>query len=343
MTPGQEAALAGYLRQRVRGIRGVIDVQPLSGGQSNPTFRVRSDGRSYVVRKQPEGELLPSAHAMDREYRVITALAVTDVPVPRAHCYCEDRSIIGTPFFVMDFADGRHFWDPSLPELDGEGRAALWDDINSVIARLHKLDYMALGLADFGKPGNYFERQTRRWTKQYLASATCTIESMDRLIEWLPLNVIPDETSSIVHGDFRLDNLIVHPVEPRVIAVLDWELSTLGHPLADFSYHVMAWRLTHAEFRGMAGEDFAALHIPTERDYVERYRIRTGRDHIDPRSWEFCIVFSMFRLAAILQGIAGRALSGTSTDARAAAVGARARAIGDAAWRQVERIAGRRA
>ncbi|HTQ01649.1 MAG TPA: phosphotransferase family protein [Casimicrobiaceae bacterium] len=335
-----EAALGEYLRAHAPGIRGPLAVERLSGGQSNPTYRLRADSGSYVLRKQPDGELLPSAHAVDREYRVITALARTDVPVPRTYCYCDDRSVIGTPFFVMEFADGRHFWDPALPELDAASRAALWDDINSVIGRLHSVDYAAIGLADYGKPGSYFERQIGRWSKQYRASETEKIDSMDRLIEWLPHNVIADPASSLVHGDFRLDNLIVHPTEPRVIAVLDWELSTLGHPLADLSYHVMVWRLTPGQFRGMAGSDFAALSIPTERDYLERYCVRTGRERIDPRDWEFCVVFSMFRLAAIMQGIAKRVLTGTSADAGAADVGRRARAIADIAWRQVESIGG---
>jgi aminoglycoside phosphotransferase (APT) family kinase protein len=335
-----EAALREYLRDRVPGCSGPFSLEPLSGGQSNPTFRLRADGKSYVLRKQPEGELLPSAHAVDREYRVITALGRTDVPVPRTYGYCEDRSVVGTPFFVMDFADGRHFWDPALPELDAVSRAALWDDINSVIARLHRVDYAAIGLADYGKPGNYFERQIGRWTRQYRASETGTIASMERLIEWLPGNVIADHASSIVHGDFRLDNLIVHATEPRVIAVLDWELSTLGHPLADLSYHVMAWRLTQEQFRGMAGKDLAALRIPGELEYVERYCARTDRERLDRRDWEFCVVFSMFRLAAILQGIAGGALTGTAADAGAADVGGRARVIADVAWRQVEALGG---
>ena len=333
-----EAALAEYLRHRVPGVSGPVNVEPLIGGQSNPTFRLRTDGRSFVLRKQPEGDLLPSAHAVDREYRVITAVGDTGVPVPRTYCLCEDRSVIGTPFFVMDFADGRHFWDPALPELDTGQRAALWDDINAIIARLHDVDYAAIGLGDFGKPGNYFERQIGRWSRQYRASETETIDAMDRLIEWLPHNIIADDATAVVHGDFRLDNLIVHATEPRVIAVLDWELSTLGHPLADFSYHVMVWRLSQEQFRGMAGKDLAALGIPTERQYVDRYCARTGRDRIEPRDWEFCIVFSMFRLAAIMQGIAKRALVGTSADAGAADVGRRARIIAEIAWRQVESI-----
>jgi aminoglycoside phosphotransferase (APT) family kinase protein len=330
--------LAAYLREHAPQVRGPIAIEPLTGGQSNPTYRLRADGRSYVLRKQPEGDLLPSAHAVDREYRVITALRDSAVPVPRTLCYCDDRGVVGTPFFVMEFAEGRQFWDPALPELDARHRAALWDDINAVIARLHAVDYAAIGLGDYGKPGSYFERQIGRWSKQYRASETEAIEAMDRLIDWLPRNIIDDDASSIVHGDFRLDNLIVHPTEPRVIAVLDWELSTLGHPLADFSYHAMVWRVTQAQFRGMAGNDFAALGIPTEREYVERYCARAGRERIEPREWEFCVVFSMFRLAAILQGIAKRALVGTSADAGAADVGRRARVIAEVAWHQVERM-----
>ena len=330
------AALAEYLRDCVPEIRGPMSIEPLSGGQSNPTFRLRADGRSYVLRKQPEGELLPSAHAVDREYRVITALGRTDVPVPRTYCYCDDRSIIGTPFFVMEFANGRQFWDPALPELDAASRSALWDDINSVIARLHNVDYAAIGLGDYGRPGNYFERQIGRWSRQYRASETEPIAAMDRLIEWLPRNIIADDASAIVHGDFRLDNLVVHPIEPRVIAVLDWELSTLGHPLADFSYHAMAWRLTYEQFRGMEGKALGMLGIPSEQAYVERYCARTGRRGIERRDWEFCIAFSMFRLAAILQGIAQRALAGTAADAGAANVGRQARVVADIAWRQVE-------
>jgi len=328
--------LRDYLQDHLPEAEGPLHVEALEGGQSNPTYRLRFGQRSYVLRKQPEGDLLPSAHAVDREYRVITALGRSDVPVPATYCYCDDRSVAGTPFFVMDFVAGRHFWNPALPELGGEERSALWDDINSVIARLHNVDYDEIGLSDFGKPGNYFARQIGRWTKQYRASETGRIEAMDRLIEWLPGNIIEDDDSSIVHGDFRLDNLIVHPSEPRVIAVLDWELSTLGHPLADFSYHAMVWRLTQEQFRGMAGKDFARLSIPTERDYVDAYCIRTGRDGIDPAAWEFCVVFSMFRLAAILQGIAKRAVAGTSADKDAAEVGARARGIAEVAWRQVE-------
>lgn len=335
-----ESGLHDYLRDKLPAASGAMIMEALAGGQSNPTYRLRFDDATYVLRKQPEGELLPSAHAVDREYRVMRALASSGVPVPRTYCFCDDRTLIGTPFFVMEFAAGRQFWDPALPELDAADRAALWDDINRVLVALHTVDYAALGLADYGRPGNYFERQVGRWTKQYRAAETETIESMDRLIEWLPRHVLASDDSAIVHGDFRIDNLIVHPVEPRVIAVLDWELSTLGHPLADLSYHVMAWRLTQAQFRGMAGNDLAQLGIPSESAYVARYCERAGRARIDPADWEFCVAFSMFRLAAILQGIARRAQLGNSADRNAAEVGARARTIADVAWRQVERIGG---
>ena len=341
MSLRNEARLIEYLRARVPGIADPIAIEPIQGGQSNPTFRVTSAAGQYVLRKQPDGELLPSAHAVDREYRVMTALAGTGVPVPPTYAFCDDRSLVGTPFFVMGFAQGRQFWNPALPELSTADRTALWDDINAVIARLHSVEYAAIGLADYGKPGNYFERQIGRWSKQYRASETESIPSMDRLIEWLPHNIVADQASSIVHGDFRLDNLIVHPTEPRVVAVLDWELSTLGHPLADFAYHVMAWRLSREQFRGMAGEDLAALGIPSERAYVERYCERTGRPPIDPRDWEFCVVFSMFRLAAILQGIAKRAVLGNSADPDAVNVGKGARVIADVAWRTVETLESR--
>ncbi len=335
-----EHALGEYLRTELPAATGPLVIEALAGGQSNPTYRLRWGEHAYVLRKQPEGELLPSAHAVDREYRVMTALAGTDVPVPRTYCYCDDRSLVGTPFFVMEFAAGRQFWNPALPELPAAQRTALWDDINRVLAALHRVDYAAIGLADYGRPGNYFERQVARWTKQYRAAETLTIDSMDRLIEWLPQHVLASEESAIVHGDFRIDNLIVHPTEPRVIAILDWELSTLGHPLADLSYHVMAWRLTQDQFRGMGGHDFRALGIPTEEEYVATYCRRTGRAAIDPVAWEFCVAFSMFRLAAILQGIAKRAQLGNSADRNAAEVGARARTIADVAWGQVQRLGG---
>lgn len=330
--------LDDYLRRHVAGYQGPLRVEQFKGGQSNPTFRLSAGGRHYVLRKKPAGALLPSAHAVDREYRVITALRGTDVPVPLTYCYCDDASIIGTPFYVMDCVDGRVFWDPALPELSRADRSALWDDVNRVVAALHSLRPAEVGLADYGRPGNYFERQIARWAKQYRASQTEPIDAMDRLIDWLPAHMPLEDETRIVHGDLRLDNLIIHPTLPRVAAVLDWELSTLGHPLADLSYHVMTWRLTAEQFRGMAGADLAALGIPAEADYVQRYCERTGREPIDPQQWEFHLAFSMFRLAAILQGIAKRVLDGTASSASAAETGRRARPIAEAAWRQVRAL-----
>ncbi len=332
------AALEHWLVAHVAGYRGPLQVERFAGGQSNPTYRLTAANGRYVLRKKPDGVLLPSAHAVDREYRVMTALRDTPVPVPRTFGFCDDASVIGTPFFVMDCVEGRIFWDPALPELSRDERAALWDDINRVVAELHRVDVDAAGLADFGRPGNYFERQIARWTRQYRASETGTIEAMDRLIEWLPAHVPAGDETTIVHGDLRLDNMIVHPTEPRVVALLDWELSTLGHPLADFSYHVMTWRLSAAQFRGMAGKDLAALGIPGEAAYVAAYCARSERATIEPAAWEFYIAFSMFRLAAILQGIARRAEEGTASSAEAVETGRKARPIAELAWANACRV-----
>jgi aminoglycoside phosphotransferase (APT) family kinase protein len=332
-----KAALEPYLRANIPDFGGAFELEPLSGGQSNPTFVIKLDGtRRYVLRKKPDGALLPSAHAVDREFRVMAALKQTDVPVPRMAVLCDDPSIIGTIFFVMDYADGRIFWDPALPGLTNAERGALYAEMNRVIAALHTVDYSGIGLADFGKPGSYFARQIARWSRQYRASETRRIDSMENLIAWLPENIPADDETTLVHGDFRLDNMIFHPTEPRIIAVLDWELSTLGHPLADFAYHMLPWRLRPDEFRGMAGVDIAALGIPSEAEYLALYRRTTGRAAIDPRDWDFCLVYNMFRLAAIRQGILRRALDGNAADPNAAEVGGRAGDTSDAAWRLVE-------
>ena len=331
-------ALEAWLSEHVAGFRGPLQIERFAGGQSNPTYRLSAPSGRYVLRKKPEGALLPSAHAVDREYRVMTALRDTPVPVPRTFGYCADAAVIGTPFFVMDCVEGRIFWDPSLPELSRAERGALWDDVNRVVAALHRVDVAAAGLADYGRPGNYFERQIARWTRQYRASEMAPIEAMDRLIEWLPAHVPKSDETTLVHGDLRLDNLIVHPSEPRVVAVLDWELSTLGHPLADLSYHVMTWRLTSGQFRGMAGQDLAALGIADEAAYVAAYCARAGRAPIDRATWEFAMAFSMFRLAAILQGIARRAEDGTAASSEAVEAGRRARPIADVAWQQVQSL-----
>ena len=330
--------LAQWMQTHVEGFSGSLEVEQFKGGQSNPTFLLRDAARKYVLRRKPPGKLLPSAHAVDREYRVISALAGTGVPVARTWALCEDDTVIGTMFYIMDCVDGRILWDPSLPGMTAAGRGAVFEEMNRVIAALHQVDYMAAGLAGYGKPDKYLERQVARWSKQYRASETEKIEAMDKLIDWLPQNIPPGEETSIVHGDFRLDNMVFHPTEPRILAVLDWELSTLGHPLADFAYHCMSWRLSPAQFRGLAGNDLAALGIPAEADYVAAYCRRTGRPPIPPREWEYYIAFNMFRLAGILQGIMARALQGNASSAEAIETGKRARPLAEEAWRQVERL-----
>jgi aminoglycoside phosphotransferase (APT) family kinase protein len=331
-------SLAAWMKAHVAGFSGDLQVEKFKGGQSNPTFMLSAGGRKYVMRRKPPGKLLPSAHAVDREYKVISALAGTDVPVAKTWALCEDDSIVGTMFYIMDCVDGRIMWDPALPGMNPVERAAIFDEMNRVIAALHKVDYTAVGLADYGKPGSYFARQIDRWSKQYRASETEKIEAMDKLIEWLPQNIPAGDETSIVHGDFRLDNTVFHPTEPRMLAVLDWELSTLGHPLADFAYHCMTWRLSPGQFRGLAGNDLAALGIPSEAEYVAAYCQRTGRAPIPPRDWEFCMAFNMFRLAGILQGIMARALQGNASSAEAIETGKRARPLAEEAWRQVERL-----
>jgi aminoglycoside phosphotransferase (APT) family kinase protein len=330
------AALERYLQAHVDGFSGPMEVTQFKGGQSNPTFLLSAGTKKYVMRRKPPGKLLPSAHAVEREYRVLTALATTDVPVPRTYVLCEDESVIGTTFYVMDFVSGRVFWEPTLPRLSAAERAAVYDAMNDVIARLHRVDPGAVGLSDYGKPGNYFARQIARWTKQYQASETQPIEAMDKLIAWLPAHVPPGDEVSIVHGDYRLDNMVFHETEPRVLAILDWELSTLGHPLADFSNNCMQWRLGLDTGRGLAGEDLRSLGIPSEEEYVAAYCRRTGRRAIS--HWDFCLAYNMFRLAAILQGIAGRIQQGTAASAHAVQTAAMARPIAEHAWRIVDSL-----
>ena len=330
-------ALEDYLRQRLPEWRGPLAVEQFRGGQSNPTYKLTAGRDHYVLRRKPPGKLLPSAHAIEREYRVITALRDCDVPVPRTHCLCEDDTVIGTAFYVMEFVDGRVFWDPTLPGMQPSARRSIFNAMNRVIAALHSVDYVRIGLADYGKPGNYFARQIDRWSRQYKASQTEPIDAMDRLIEWLPRHIPTDDRTSIVHGDFRLDNLIFHPTEPRMLAVLDWELSTLGHPLADFSYHLMAWRLGGDEFRGLRGADLRALGIPSQDEYVQWYLERTGTtDRPTPEQWSFYLAYNAFRLAAILQGVMGRAVAGNAASARAVEAGKRARPIAELGWKEVE-------
>ena len=330
------ANLERYLRDHVEGFPGNLEVEQFKGGQSNPTFMLKAGPRRYVLRRKPPGKLLPSAHAVDREHRVITALHASGFPVAKTYCLCMDDAVIGTAFYVMDYVAGRVLWEPSLPHLPKDQRGAYFDELNRVIALLHSLDYASIGLSDYGKPGNYIERQINRWTKQYRASETERIEAMENLIEWLPKNIPAGDETTIVHGDYRMDNVMFHPTEPKILAVLDWELSTLGHPLADFSYHCMTWRLTPGQFRGMMGVDFKALGIPTEQEYVESYCRRTGRDGIP--NWDFYMAYNMFRLAGILQGIMGRVKDGTAASAYAMEQGKRARPMAEAGWQQVEKI-----
>lgn len=311
-------SLGDYLSQQIPGFEGPLSAEKFPGGQSNPTFKLTAGGTSYVLRRKPPGELLKSAHAVDREYRVISALQDTDVPVPKTFVLCEDDSVIGSMFYVMEYLEGRILWDPTLPEARDNGeRAAIYDAMNQTMAALHNVDVEAVGLADFGRPGNYFERQVGRWSKQYRASETQHIAAMETLMEWLPANMPEDDgTVSLVHGDYRLDNMMFHALEPRVIALLDWELSTLGHPLADLANQCMAWMLPRdGGVAGLQGIDRKALGIPSDEEYIARYCERTGRDGID--NWNFYIVFSLFRLAAILQGIVKRAQIGTASSAEA--------------------------
>ena len=331
------ARLEAFLAERIPGFAGPLAVEQFSGGQSNPTFLLTTPRARYVMRSKPApaAKLLPSAHAVDREHRVITALGRTGVPVPRTFCLSEDESVIGRAFYVMDYVAGRVLWEQSLPGMTASERTAIYDEMNRVIAQLHRVDYRDAGLADFGRPGNYLARQIDRWMKQYRASETERMIEMDRLIEWLPGAIPPGDETSIVHGDYRLDNLVFHPTEPRILAILDWELSTLGHPLADFSYHCMSWHIPPEQFRGIAGLDLASLGIPAEAEYIAAYCRRTGRARID--HWDFYLAYNMFRLAAILQGIMKRALDGTAASREAADAGKRARPMAELGWRYAQR------
>jgi aminoglycoside phosphotransferase (APT) family kinase protein len=310
--------LAGYLRARLPGLAGAMTALPIAGGQSNPTFRLRFADRDLVLRKQPAGELLPSAHAVDREFRIQQALAGSGVPVPRMEHFCDDRAVIGTLFYIMEALDGRVFKDPALPGLEPCERAAIYDSMNEVLARLHVVDWRAIGLEGFGRPGSYFARQINRWTRQWQASKTREIPEIEQLIAWLPEHVPARDETTIVHGDYRLGNLMLHPREPCVIALLDWELSTLGHPLADLAYNCVVYRAAADDYGGLLGLDLEALGIPSEQDYVARYCARTGRaDGITP----FHLAFSMFRFAVIFEGIAARARAGIAAAADAEEVG----------------------
>jgi aminoglycoside phosphotransferase (APT) family kinase protein len=344
------AVLEAWLTKHLPGFAGPLKVEQFKGGQSNPTYKLLTPARHYVMRSKPGpvAKLLPSAHAIEREFRVMKALAGTDVPVARMDVLCEDESVIGRAFFVMECVEGRVMWEQALPGLTTPQRAAIYDEMNRVIAALHSVDVAAVGLADYGKPGNYFERQIGRWGKQYQASITEPIVEMDRLIDWLPAHMPAgardDGHVSVVHGDYRLDNLIFRAGEPRIAAVLDWELSTLGHPLADFSYHCMSWHIPPGTFRGIGGLDLASLGIPSEHEYVRRYceRVnaaagaRTGQRR-DPDQlmgeWNFYLAYNLFRLASITQGIAKRVVDGIASSAQARATGSATRPLAEMAWK----------
>jgi aminoglycoside phosphotransferase (APT) family kinase protein len=318
----------------VESFRGPLAVSQFKGGQSNPTYLLEAESGKYVLRRKPPGKLLRSAHAVDREYRIISALYAAGFPVPRPYLLCEDGEIIGTMFFIMEYVDGRIFWDLDLPDADPAYRAALYGDVNKTIAKLHSYDYESLGLQDFGKPGNYFARQISRWSEQYRASEIAPVRSMDALIGWLPENIPEDESTTIVHGDFRLDNMIVHPTEPRVTAVLDWELATVGHPLADFTYHLMAWQMPDIGIgsTGLLAKDLATLGIPDEESYTAQYCEHTGRDKGIANRY-FYSAFNFFRLAAILQGIAGRVRDGTAASAHAGQAAQAVAPLADLGWK----------
>ncbi|MBM3366174.1 MAG: phosphotransferase family protein [Betaproteobacteria bacterium] len=311
-------ALAAYLRQHVEGFAGQLQLERFSGGQSNPTYKLSAGGQHYVLRTKPAPAslLLPSAHAIDREFRVMDALSRVGFPVAKQYVLCLDESVIGRSFYVMEFIEGRVLWDQSLPGMSPSERAAIYDEMNRVIALLHRVDYQAIGLESYGKPGNYFARQIDRWTRQYKAAETEHIPAMESLIEWLPLHIPDGDMTTIVHGDYRLDNMIFHPTEPRILAVLDWELSTLGHPLADFSYHCMSWHIAPGVYRGIAGLDLESLGIPNEKDYIARYSERTGIS-IRAEDFRFYLAYNLFRMAGILQGIMKRYQDGTAASEEA--------------------------
>jgi aminoglycoside phosphotransferase (APT) family kinase protein len=335
-----EDKLCAYLKKELKGFSGELDVRQFGHGQSNPTYLLLdvSNQKEYVLRKKPPGKLLPSAHAVDREYRILKALQKTDVPVPETHVFCEDASVVGTPFYIMERVKGRIFRDAAAPDVSGpKERRLIFDAMNDTLVKIHRVDWRAMGLESFGKPGNYMARQVSKWTRQYTASKTDSIQSMDRLINWLAENIPQDTTSTIVHGDFRIENLIFHPNKSRVLAVLDWELSTLGHPLADLAFNCMGYHIpaSASPTLGLAGIDFAAKGIPTESEFVAAYCRRTGRKEIP--DWTFFMAFGLFRMAAIVQGVYRRGLDGIASSANAKTYGSYVQFLAEAAWNLVKK------
>ena len=338
---GQEidaGRLDAWMRANVDGYAGPLTIAQFKGGQSNPTYKLTTPRQTYVLRRKPPGVLLPSAHAVDREYKVITALHGQGFPAPRTFGLCTDDAVIGTWFYIMDCVEGRVIWDATFPDVSREERPKYFDAMNATIAQLHMIDVAQAGLSDFGKPGNYFARQIGRWSRQYLEDTDAgRVPAMDRLVEWLPNNIPPGDEVSVVHGDYRCDNMIFHPTEPRVLAVLDWELSTLGHPLADFSYHLMMYRMPQAATAGLAGYDLAALNIPSEADYVADYCARTGRSGGIP-DVDFYVAYNLFRLGGIIHGIRGRVIRGTAASAHAKKTAEGVEMLADLAWAQAEKV-----
>ena len=329
--------LTAWMQANVEGFAGPLTIEQFKGGQSNPTYKLITPGQNYVLRRKPPGQLLPSAHAVDREYKVITALHAQGFPAARTFGLCQDNDVIGTWFYIMDCVDGRVIWDTTFPSVPREERRAYFDAMNQTMAELHMIDPVAAGLGDFGKPGNYFARQIGRWSKQYLEDTDAgRYPAMDKLVEWLPANIPAGDEVSIVHGDYRCDNMIFHPTEPKVLAVLDWELSTLGHPLADFSYHLMMYRMPPSTTTGLVGNDLAAMGLPTEAEYVDAYCRRTGRDGIP--DIDFYVAYNMFRLAGIIHGIKGRVIRGTATSAHAKKSAEGFEALADLAWDQARKL-----
>jgi len=329
--------LAAHLEQHLPEFRGPLEVKQFQGGQSNPTYLLTTPTARYVMRSKPgpAAKLLPSAHAVEREFHVMRSLASQGIPVPWTLLLVEDEGVIGRAFYLMEHVEGRIFWEQSLPGVSAAERTAIYDEMNRIIARLHTVDIERAGLSDYGKTGNYFARQIGRWSKQYRASETEGVDAMDRLIDWLPGHIPPGDETTVVHGDYRMDNLVFHPTEPRIIAILDWELSTLGHPLADFSYHCMSWHIAPAGFRGIAGLDLAALGIPSEAEYIRRYTERTGRGPIE--NWNFYLAYNLFRIAAILQGVYKRATEGIASSDNALKAGANAKALAELGWGYAQR------
>ncbi len=338
-------ALQAWLTAHLPGFKGPLSVESFKGGQSNPTYKLNTPDCSYVMRAKPGpvAKLLPSAHAIEREFTVMKALSGSGVPVAQMHALCEDESVIGRAFYIMEFVSGRVLWEQSLPGLQNDQRRAIYTEMNRVIAALHRTSYRQVGLDNYGKPGQYIERQISRWTRQYQASVTTPIPEMDRLMAWLPQNIPSsakdDSHTSVVHGDYRLDNLIFHPEKPQILAVLDWELSTLGHPLADFSYHCMSWHIRPGTFRGIGGLDLEGLGIPTEKEYIHMYCDQTGfaKPQDLQTDWNFYLAFNLFRIAAILQGIAKRVETGTAASEQARTSGAGARPMAELAWSFAQR------